>query len=209
MCNIFAINAILSKVHHSSLGNGTWNSCVWSGSHSGPLFSIKTQCYVYRNPIINLEWWRHGMETFSALLVIWEGNPSQRPVTWSFDVFFDLRLNQRLGKQSRRPWFETPPRSLRRHCNVRWLDGCLRFIMGIHIPIKRCLLSEKCDASIYQSLHVVLMCKFKYSTQNLKVLMMKPFQGIIEAEPQFIKKTFIVLLIFGFPFYPWDGRQTV
>ena len=27
---------------------------------------------------------------------------SQRPVTWSFDVFFDLRLNKRLSKQSRR-----------------------------------------------------------------------------------------------------------
>ena len=34
--------------------------------------------------------------------------PSQRPVMWSFDVFFDLRLNKRLSKQSRRQWFETP-----------------------------------------------------------------------------------------------------
>ena len=36
------------------------------------------------------------METFSALLAIWAGNspfPAQRPVTRSFDVFFDLRLN--------------------------------------------------------------------------------------------------------------------
>ena len=43
--------------------------------------------------------WRHQMETFSALLALCEGNspvtgefPSQRPVTRSFDVFFDLRL---------------------------------------------------------------------------------------------------------------------
>ena len=28
------------------------------------------------------------------------GFPSQRPVTRSFDVFFDLRLNKRLSKQS-------------------------------------------------------------------------------------------------------------
>ena len=42
--------------------------------------------------------------------------PSHRPV--SFDVFFDLRLNKRLNKQSRRRWFETPSRSLLRHCNV-------------------------------------------------------------------------------------------
>ena len=43
---------------------------------------------------------------------------SQRPVTRSFDVFFDLRLNKRLSRQSRRWWFETPSRSLWRHCNV-------------------------------------------------------------------------------------------
>ena len=45
-----------------------------------------------------LTWWRHQMETFSALLAICSGNspvpgefPSQRPVTRSFNVFFDLR----------------------------------------------------------------------------------------------------------------------
>ena len=44
-------------------------------------------------------WWRHQMETFSALLAICAGNspvtgeiPAQRPVTPSFDVFFDLHL---------------------------------------------------------------------------------------------------------------------
>ena len=47
--------------------------------------------------------WRHPMETFSALLALCAGNspvpgefPSQRPVIWSFDIFFDLRLNKRL-----------------------------------------------------------------------------------------------------------------
>ena len=41
---------------------------------------------------------------------------SQRPVTRSFDVFFDLRLNKRLSKQSWRRWFETPSCSFWRHC---------------------------------------------------------------------------------------------
>ena len=44
----------------------------------------------------------------------------QRPVTRSFDVFFDLRLNERLSEQSWSWWFETPLRSLWRHCNVSW-----------------------------------------------------------------------------------------
>ena len=70
------------------------------------------------------KWWRHQMETFSAFLALCEGNPpvtagflSQRRVTRSLDVLFDLRLDKRLRKQSRRRWFETPARSLWLHCN--------------------------------------------------------------------------------------------
>ena len=66
-----------------------------------------------------------SLETFSALLALCTGNssgtgefPSQRPVTQSFDIFFDLHLNKRLSKQSWGWWFETPSRSLWRHCNV-------------------------------------------------------------------------------------------
>ena len=41
--------------------------------------------------------------------------PAQRPVTQSFDVFFDLRLNKGYSKQSWGWWFETLSRSLWRH----------------------------------------------------------------------------------------------
>ena len=41
--------------------------------------------------------------------------PAQRPVTRSFDVFFDLHLNKRLSKQWRGWWFETPSCPLWRH----------------------------------------------------------------------------------------------
>ena len=44
--------------------------------------------------------------------------PTQRPVTRSFDVFFDLRLNKRLSKQPWGWWFETQSWSLWRQCNV-------------------------------------------------------------------------------------------
>ena len=64
------------------------------------------------------------METFSTLLALCAGNslvtgefPSQRPVTRSFDVFIDMRLNKRLSKQSRRRSFQTPLCSLWRHCS--------------------------------------------------------------------------------------------
>ena len=45
---------------------------------------------------------------------------SQRPVTRSLDVFFDLRLNKRLSKQWWGWRFEMLSRSLWRHCNVPW-----------------------------------------------------------------------------------------
>ena len=65
------------------------------------------------------------METFSALLAICAGNSpvpgefsTQRPVTRIFDVYFDLRPNKRLSKQSWGWWFETLSYPLWRHRNV-------------------------------------------------------------------------------------------
>ena len=69
-------------------------------------------------------WWRLQMETFIVLLALCARNlpvtgefPSKRPVTRSFDVFFDLSLNKQLSKHSRRWWFETLLCSLWRKCN--------------------------------------------------------------------------------------------
>ena len=85
---------------------------------------------------VHIARWRHQIEIFSALLAICAGNSPvpgeltpQRPVMRSFDVFFDLRLNIRLSKQSWGWWFET----LSRPINYLWchsnsflsLDGLL------------------------------------------------------------------------------------
>ena len=86
---------------------------IWSkiSSSSFSLIHLKMAC--------TQSWWRHQMETFSALLAICAGNspvpgefPAQRPVMRSFDVYFDLRLNKRLSKQSWGWWFETLSRPL-------------------------------------------------------------------------------------------------
>ena len=70
-------------------------------------------------------WWRNQMETFSALLAICTGNSpvtgefrAQRPVTRSFDVFFDLPLNKRLSNHSWGWWSETLSGPLWRHSNA-------------------------------------------------------------------------------------------
>ena len=55
--------------------------------------------------VASMPCWFSQMETFSMLLALCEGNPpvtsgfpSQRPVTLSFDVFFDLHHNKQLSK---------------------------------------------------------------------------------------------------------------
>ena len=79
-------------------------------------------------------WWRHQIETSYALLAFYAGNspvsgefPSQRPVTRSFDVFFKLRLSERLSKHSWGCWLKTSSRPLWRHNNViyntKWGEG--------------------------------------------------------------------------------------
>ena len=84
-------------------------------------FDDKSQI-IYRRQ--NFLWWRHQILIFSSLLILCVGNapatsgfPAQKPVTRSFEVFFDLHLNKRLSKQSRCQWFETPSHSLWRHWN--------------------------------------------------------------------------------------------
>ena len=90
---------------------------------------------------VRLSWWHHQMETFSALLAICAGNslvtgefPTQRPVTRSFDIFFDLRLNKRLSKQSWGWWFEIPLCPLWCHCNDELLKLCPQLDGCIIIP---------------------------------------------------------------------------
>ena len=53
-----------------------------------------------------------------------------RPVTPSFDIFFNLRLNKRLSKHSWGWWFETPSRPSWRHCNAMSL--LLHHVSSLH-----------------------------------------------------------------------------
>ena len=85
----------------------------------------KSSVYITRTILLANKGLSHDMMTSSNgnifrvtghLCGEFTGHRSQRPVTRSFDVFFDLRLNKRL-RQPWGWWFETPSRSLWRHCN--------------------------------------------------------------------------------------------
>ena len=131
----------ISWRHHDSLRftslNNSLDLCKWDGMQffaQQRRASLMGACllrygYFYVEMAFQTwAWWRHQMETSSALLSLCAGNspvtdefPLQRTVTRSFDVFFHLCLNKRLSKQSWGWWFETPSCSLWRHCNGSWV----------------------------------------------------------------------------------------
>ena len=125
------IHAWIKLNHVSKTGPG----CTCSICEAHGINSMNDGAQVYRKISFTkcwddtgssrYSWWRHQMETVSALLAICAGNspvsgefPAQRPVTRGFDVFFDLRPDKQLSKQSWGWWFETPSHSFWRHRNV-------------------------------------------------------------------------------------------
>ena len=134
----------------------------------------------------NFPWWLHQMETFSVLLAICAGNspipgefPAQRPVTRSFDVFFDLRLNKQLSKQSWGWWLETLLRPLWRQCNA--CEKCCsvdyKFVIYDEIQIWTCCIIYKIETNlhckvkchkmrIHVSISVCQFCNNKYQLRN-------------------------------------------
>ena len=114
-----------------------WNECLWNtfwaavlkhitlrvkniykGRHGVQQVLIKTRSKCW----CDVKKWTKGfaMKTsangniFRVTGLLWGESPvtgefpAQGPVTQSFDVFFDLRLNKRVSNPSRRRWFETP-----------------------------------------------------------------------------------------------------
>ena len=61
--------------------------------------------------------WKHFPRHWLFVREIPGEFPAQTPVTRNLDVFFDLRPNKLLSKQSWCWWFETPSRPLWRHRN--------------------------------------------------------------------------------------------
>ena len=107
-----------------------------------------------------ITWWRHPMETFSALLAICAGNspvpggfPAQRPVTRSFDVFFDLRLNELLRKQSWGWGFETPSRTSWRHVNKNCVPVLCNLLRWTITDMRSCILAMIYGAYRLQCFH--------------------------------------------------------
>ena len=106
----------------------------------------------------DVTWWHNQMETFATLQVLCAGSspvtggfPAQRPVTWSFDVFFDLRLNKLLSKQLWGWWFETLLCPSWSRSNESWVSAVL----------------EACGVNLYQ---ICLSLKKKKKKKQKKTM---------------------------------------
>ena len=77
--------------------------------------------------------------------------PTQRPVTRSFDVFFDRRLNKRLSKQPRGWWLEMLSCSLWRQSNAsgfcRATDGLNAILPHDPYPCEALRVKDGCTAA--------------------------------------------------------------
>ena len=111
---------------------------------------------------------------------------AQRPVTRSFDVFFDLRLNKQLSEQSWGWWFETPSGSLWRHSNVQfctwwsscWIISCANMIWNLYIlfhlhcmtwtQISYCLVCQWYSI-FYSTVHTTICCAMPLWDSNLSL----------------------------------------
>ena len=123
-------------------------------------------------------WWHHQMETFSALLAICAGNslvpsefPTQRPVTRSFDVFFDLHPNKRLSKQWWCRWFEMPQCPLWRHRNDNFVNQTRVMIILFKLNRHKITNSTISNASILSGhsesqITLCRLCRMKYANKS-------------------------------------------
>ena len=84
---------------HVNKTTGCWCNWPYGALSKNTLFNC-TRSYDISSPypVISYIWWFYRMETFSSLLALCAGNspetgefPAERPVTRSFNVFFDLR----------------------------------------------------------------------------------------------------------------------
>ena len=105
-----------------------------------------TSHYLNQCWLSSMSWWCHQMETFSAVLALCAGNsqvtgkfPTQRPVTQSFDIFFDLCLNKQFSKQSWDWWFETPSYSgvLNCSCHISDLHNFIGAATRWYAPLRK------------------------------------------------------------------------
>ena len=89
-----------NMIYKILLGRSTVMEYFWTTANMSWRNVLMWTAWTAEKCILCNAWWRHQMETISALLALCAGNspvtgefPVQMPVTRSFDFFYDLHLN--------------------------------------------------------------------------------------------------------------------
>ena len=95
---------------------------ILQAEHGDTMAVVGRGPYVARSSTANMMTLWNGSIFCVSGLCAWNSPvigkfPSERPARQSFDAFCDLHIEKQLSKQSQGWRFETPSRSLRRHCN--------------------------------------------------------------------------------------------
>ena len=142
---------------------------------------IKSEVWIISNclALAVSTWWRHQMETFSALLAICVENspvtgefPAQRPVTRSLDVFFEMRPHKRLINNGEAASFETPLHPLWRHCNYMhvWIFSKQHRQINVKISLlsfSSYLFTQPPELAISEDFHIAVKYKEEIVSSNL------------------------------------------
>ena len=112
---IYSYHQMYNNFKLEGQGEFTYKLCYWTGeTWKLQLFAVNKclPCSVCKMMASSMMTSSNGniFRAISPLCGDFTGPgefPTQRPVTRGFDVFFDLRLNKRLSKQSWGWWFET------------------------------------------------------------------------------------------------------
>ena len=125
------------------------------------------------------------MEIISALLTLCEGNPLVTAgflshVPWRGTLMFSLILNKQFSKQSRRCWFETPLRSLWRHCNGIRYPSSVCFLHCTVLWRHHCAITSQCS---YLAGWLIYWFKFIFHKRQPLPQIVIPLTNILTRSP--------------------------
>ena len=106
MCN-YTVHKIQHCLFLYLFSEASLIKCIFGKTISDIVVLIMRFWTVFHDDAIKWKHFTHYWRFCEGNPPVTGGLPSQRPMTRSFDVFFDLRLKKRLNKQSRRWGFET------------------------------------------------------------------------------------------------------
>ena len=133
----------ISNIHCTSYQENFPTEYLWARGSQTSVF-LKHN-YIGHDDVIK---WKHFPRYWPFVRGIHRSpvnSPHKGQWRGAFDIFFHLRLNKQLSKQSWGWWFETPSRPLWRHCNkCKHFPVIIMKINSDHKPMTKTVIRAPC-----------------------------------------------------------------